>query len=263
VSGGGFLSVLCRNVLAWMLAEQGAFAEGLAHGDEGIRIAEASDHPGSLARIYNGVGQLYLRKGDLPQAIAMLERAWHFCQVAHVALFSLVIAANLGSAYALSGHVAKALPLLEQAVAQAASMGHMGQQAYRLVQLSEGYLLAGRMEDASDLGARAFELARIQKERGTEAWILRLLGDIAARREPLEGEPAEAHYRQALPLAEELGMRPLQAHCHLGLGTLYAKIDQREQSCAELSMAIELYRAMDMTLWLPQAEAALAQMQAP
>ena len=62
-SGGGFMSVLCRNALAASLAEQGAFAEGLAHGEEGIRLAETSDHPGSLARIYNGVGQLYLRKG--------------------------------------------------------------------------------------------------------------------------------------------------------------------------------------------------------
>ena len=55
-------------------------------------------------------------------------------------------------------------------------------------------------------------------------------------------------------------MRPLQAHCHLGLGTLYAKIGQREQARTELSTAIELYRAMEMTFWLPQAEAALAQM---
>jgi hypothetical protein len=54
-------------------------------------------------------------------------------------------------------------------------------------------------------------------------------------------------------------MRPLQAHCHLGLGTLYAKLDQRELSRAELSAAIDLYHAMDMTFWLPQAEAALAQ----
>ena len=70
-------------------------------------------------------------------------------------------------------------------------------------------------------------------------------------------EQAEAHYRQALALAEELGMRPLLAHCHLGLGTLYAKIGQREQARAELSTAIDLYRAMEMTFWLPQAEAAL------
>ena len=99
------------------------------------------------------------------------------------------------------------------------------------------------------------------KERGHEAWALRLLGDIAARRNPLDVEPAEAHYRQALALAEELGMRPLQAHCHRGLGTLYVTTGQREQVGAELSTAIALYRAMDMTFWLPQTEAALAQVE--
>ena len=56
-------------------------------------------------------------------------------------------------------------------------------------------------------------------------------------------------------------MRPLQAHCRLGLGTLYAKIEQREQARAELSTAVELYRTMDMTFWLPQAEAALVQVE--
>ncbi len=54
-------------------------------------------------------------------------------------------------------------------------------------------------------------------------------------------------------------MRPLQAHCHLGLGSLYIKIRRPEQAHAELSTAIELYRAMEMTFWLPLAEAALAQ----
>jgi predicted protein tyrosine phosphatase len=90
---------------------------------------------------------------------------------------------------------------------------------------------------------------------------LRLLGDIAARREPLESALAEAHYREALALTDELGMRPLQAHCHRGLGTLYAATGQREQARAELSTAIALYHAMDMTFWLPQAEAALAQVE--
>jgi hypothetical protein len=92
-----------------------------------------------------------------------------------------------------------------------------------------------------------------------EAWILRLLGDIAAWREPLDTEEVAGYYYQALALAEELGMRPLQAHCLLGLGTLYAQTDQRQQAHAALSAAIDLYRAMDMTFWLPQAEALLAQ----
>jgi hypothetical protein len=69
------------------------------------------------------------------------------------------------------------------------------------------------------------------------------------------------HYRQALALAEELGMRPLQAHCHRGLGTLYTTIGQREQACVELLTAINLYRAMEMTFWLPETEAALAQLE--
>jgi hypothetical protein len=49
------------------------------------------------------------------------------------------------------------------------------------------------------------------------------------------------------------------AHCHLGLGTLYATAGRRKQARAALSMAIDLYRTMDMTFWLPQAEAALVQ----
>ena len=81
------------------------------------------------------------------------------------------------------------------------------------------------------------------------------------RREPPDVDQAAAHYRQALALAEELGMRPLRAHSHLGLGTLYSQTGQRQQAQAELSAAVDLYRAMDMTFWLPQAEAALAQMQ--
>jgi sugar phosphate isomerase/epimerase len=89
-------------------------------------------------------------------------------------------------------------------------------------------------------------------------YALRLLGEIAAHRDPPDVDEAAAHYRQALTLAEELGMRPLQAHCHRGLGALYAKTGWQEQARAELSTAIELYRAMDMTIWLPQAEAALA-----
>jgi hypothetical protein len=58
---------------------------------------------------------------------------------------------------------------------------------------------------------------------------------------------------------EELGMRPLQAHCHLGLGKLYVKIGHHDEAHAKLSAAVDLYPAMEMTFWLPQVEAALAQ----
>ena len=92
-----------------------------------------------------------------------------------------------------------------------------------------------------------------------EAYALRLLGEIAAHSVPPEVEPAEAFYRQALALADELGMRPLLAHCHYGLGILYNRIGRPEQARTELSAAIELYRAMEMTFWLERAEIALVQ----
>ena len=120
------------------------------------------------------------------------------------------------------------------------------------VWLGEGYVLAGRLEEAMQLGQQALEVTRTQKQQGYQAYALRLLGDIAAHRTPPEVEEAERYYRQALALAEAIGMRPLQAHCHLGLGTLYAKTGQREQARAELATAIELYRAMEMTFWLPR-----------
>jgi tetratricopeptide (TPR) repeat protein len=117
------------------------------------------------------------------------------------------------------------------------------------------------MDEATGLARSALAFARGLKARGNEAYALLLLGEIHSHQDSFDAMQAEAHYRQALTLAEELGMRPLQAHCHRGLGTLYAKIGRAEQAHTELSIAMNLYRAMEMTFWLPQAEAALAQVE--
>jgi tetratricopeptide (TPR) repeat protein len=259
--GPSLRSIVSRTWLVWSLAELGEFAEGRAIGEEGVRMAEAADRPDNLINAYAGVGLLYLRKGDLRQAIPMLERGFELWQAWHIPLLFPLAASSLGSAYALSGRLNAALPLLEQAVEQAASMRVMDFQSFRVACLGEAYLLAGRVDEAMGLALRAHEFSRGHKERGWEAYTLRLLGQIAARRDPPEVESGENLYRQALALAEKLGMRPFQAHCHFGLGMLYTKMGQREQARTELSMAIELYRAMEMTFWLPQAEAALAQVE--
>jgi tetratricopeptide (TPR) repeat protein len=95
--------------------------------------------------------------------------------------------------------------------------------------------------------------------RQQELEALHQLGVVQAHADPPDAAQAEAYYQQALALAEKLGMRPLMAHCHLGLGTLYAATSQREQARTALATTIALYRTMDMIFWLPQAEAALAQ----
>jgi tetratricopeptide (TPR) repeat protein len=106
-------------------------------------------------------------------------------------------------------------------------------------------------------GQQGLDLARRQKERGNEAWVLRLLGQIAAHGDPPDAEAARRHYGAALARAEELGMRPLQAHCHLGLGTLYRHIGDRPKAEEHLTAAATMYREMDMGFWLEKAEAAL------
>ena len=250
---------MSRAHLAVCHAELGTFAEGRGLGEEGLRIAEAVDHPGSLMRAYWGIGLLSLRQGDLPRALPLLERAVSLCQEADLPAYFPLMAGALGAAYTLAGRIADAVPLLTQAMEQTIATEMVVYQAFCSLPLGEAQLLAGRLEEAHVLAEQALALAREHRERGNQAYALRLLGAIAARREPSESESAEAHYREALALAEELGMRPLQAHCHLGLGTLYVQTGRPEPARAALTTAIALYRAMEMTFWLPQAEAALAQ----
>jgi class 3 adenylate cyclase/tetratricopeptide (TPR) repeat protein len=251
-------AVLSCAYLAESHAELGTFVEGSALGGEGLRIAEVVNHPASLIFAYEGIGLLALHQGDLPRALPLLERAVCICQEADLPVWFPRIAASLGAAYTLAGRVADAVPLLTQAMEQTIATEAVVYQALCCLPLGEAQLLAGRLEEAHALAERALTLARAHQERGHEAYALRLLGDIAARHEPPESNRAGDYYRQALALAEELGMRPLVAHCHLGLGKLYATVGRQDEARAELSTAIDLYKAMEMTFWLPQAEATLA-----
>jgi tetratricopeptide (TPR) repeat protein len=240
----------------------GAFAEGNARAAETLRIAEAAEVTTSRIQADLAMGLVALRQGELNKAIAVLERGLGLCQSANLPFWFPRVGSALGCAYTLTGRVAEGLPLLEQAVTQAVAIGQMLHQPLWVAYLAEAYLISGRREDAMVHGERALALAREHKERGHEAWTLRLLGEIAARHAPPQVGPAEAHYQQALALADELGMRPLMAHCHHGLGTLYAVTGQQEQARMALSAAIALYRALDMIFWLPPAEAALEQLEA-
>ena len=88
--------------------------------------------------------------------------------------------------------------------------------------LGAAHLLAGHLEEARALAERALALACERQERSEQAYALRLLGDIATRHEPPDTDRPKPLSARPRP-GRELGMRPLQAHCHLGLGTLYAK----------------------------------------
>ena len=254
-------AVLTPAWLAYCYAELGAFAEGRALAAVGCQIAEAVAHPISLLFAYWGIGLLALRQGDIDRALPLLERTMVICQDqdADLPRLFIMLAGSLGETYILSGHVADAASLLTQALEKTtATQTLVGFRTFCNLPLGMAHMLDGRLEEAHTLAEQSLVLAREREERGNEAYALRLLGDIAIHRHPPDFQQAKLHYQRALTLANELGMRPLQAHCHRGFGNLYSYTNQIEQARAELSTAIDMYRDMEMSFWVPETEAALA-----
>jgi class 3 adenylate cyclase/tetratricopeptide (TPR) repeat protein len=252
-----FQAATSRAQLARCAADLGQFDEGVSPGEEAIQIAEAVNHPWSMAMAYWGVGHLYLIRGTLAKAVPLLERAVEVCRVRQVPAQLSRMTSCLGQAYLRSGRVNEAIALLEEAIEHGIRTGQTIEEALQTAWLSEGYLLVGRIDDAIRLAQRALNLARTHQERGNEAWVLRLVGESASRRDPPDIERAEQHYIQAITLAEELGMRPLIAHCHVGLGKLYRRTGNLQRAEEHLSTATTMMREMQMGLWLERAEAEL------
>ncbi len=250
-----FPAVMSRAHLARALAERGVFDEGDAHGQEAIRIAEALDHP--LSVLWGCVELAYLKRvrGELSQAVRLLERAVAQCREWNITSHTPIAMASLGHVYALSGRIGEGVSCLKQALTAYECAGIGFPHSLSVEQLGEAYLLADQVENALACADRAVMLARGRGERGYEALALRLLGEIASHHQRPDVATAEARYGAAMALADELGMRPLQAHCHLGLGKLYRRVGDRASAEEHLTLAATMYREMDMRFWLEKTEA--------
>jgi len=247
----GFPAVTARSYLTLVHADLGRFDEGIACGEEGIQLAEAVDHPYFVLAVTVYLAQLQVARGAFGEAVGLLERTAPLAR--DRSLFSLVHAGTQGYAYAFSGRPAEGIPLLEESLRALEAMGHTVGQSIQFVYLGAAYALTDRLDDALAAAGRALTVSRDHGHRNAEAKALRLLGDISARRDSMEG--AERHYRDALGLAEELEIRPLIAHCHAGLGRLFECAGKecagkREEARRHLTAAQAMYREMDMTYWL-------------
>jgi tetratricopeptide (TPR) repeat protein len=247
-----------RDYLTRVFTNQGRFNEGIVNGQESLRLAEAFDHPYSLANTCWDLAHLQLTRGEFSHAGDLLERGLALCREWNLTFFSVAYRGILGYAYALSRRSADAIPALEHALSALETIGYGSQQPRFLGYLGEAYVLAGRLEDALEFAQRALTRSRERGQRPYEAWALRLLGEAGARRNPPKA--ADGHYRDALALAEELGMRPLVAHCHLGLGKLHQRTGDREQAREHLTTASTMYREMDMRFWLGDAGKDMSQL---
>ncbi|HEY7141072.1 MAG TPA: sigma 54-interacting transcriptional regulator [Methylomirabilota bacterium] len=245
-------AILPRALLLWSLAELGEFAQAEPILEESWRIAERINHAYSQTFLSFGEGILRLRQGDLRRAVGTLERSLALCRQWKLAALFDVIAGHLGAAYTLTGRASEAIPLLEEALER----GHRHWlEPVPSLALAEAYLRVDRAEDAIRQAERALDQARQRGQRGHEAWLRRLFGEITAAG-AAGGAPAVAdHYRQALALATELGMRPLAAHCHLDLGQWHRRAGDHAKAQEHMERARALYREMNMTLWLAQVEA--------
>ncbi len=146
----------------------------------------------------------------------------------------------------------------EHLLARFAATGGVGMRGVMYHRLGRASLLLDRTDDARSFCNCAVESS--SRQPGYAANALHLLGDIAIHPDRFDPESGEAHYRQALALAEPRGMRPLVAHCHLGLGKLFRRTGKRQQAQEHFTTATTMYREMDMTCWLEQAEAEMREL---
>ena len=238
------------------LAQLGRFAEATEYEAEAIRLAESTHHPYTVGLVHRAAGTHHLIEGDWTKARSLIEQGIAVARTGNVVLMLPHAVASSAWALAQLGEASGALNRLregEELVERVAARGIVGgDRGWSYHALGRACLLLGRLDEALRLGERAVESS--QNRPGFAAHALHLLGDIATHPDRFDAETGEAHYRQALALAEPRGMRPLAAHCHLGLGTLYRRTGKGEQAREHLTTAATMYRAMDMTYWLDKAE---------
>jgi class 3 adenylate cyclase/tetratricopeptide (TPR) repeat protein len=251
-------SVHDRLYLVLSLAELGRFAEAAAYEADAIRLAEPTHHAFAVGWAHYIAGVLHIRKGDWAKARSSIEHGIAVLRSGNVVfLLPLAIAssagllAQLGEASGALDRLREVEQLLER---QAPREGH----TWAYSALGRACLLLGRLDEARRLCARAVESA--PGRPGFAAHALHLLGDIATHPDRLDAESGEAHYQKALTLAEPRGMRPLVAHCHLGLGKLYRRTGRRQEAQEHLATATTMYREMDMWFWLERAEAEMREL---
>ena len=237
------------------LSQLGRFAEAAEYEAEVIRLAEPTHQANTVAWAYRAAGTLYLLRGDWAKARSLIERWIAVVRTGNVVGQLPFAVASSAWVLAQLGELGEALNRLregEQLLERTAARGFFGHRGWAYCTLGRACLLLGRLDEARRLGDRAVESSR--GHQGFAAHAQHLLGDIATHPDRFDAESGEAYYRNALALAEPRGMRPLVAHCHLGLGTLYRRTGTHEQGQEHLTTATTMYREMDMRFWLTSAE---------
>ncbi len=240
--------------LAFALADLGEFDTAETWADRARAEAEARRHPYSEAIALTLAGQVATLRGQLERAVGPLARALSICRDSHLTVWQAIPAALLGQCMVTLDRQEDGLALLEEGVRLSDEVGVKAYLSRWATLLGEGFLTTGDALRAAEIGERALELARAHGERGHEAAALRLLGDVAAAQAPPLVATAAERFGAAIAIAEELGLRPLLARAHLGLGQLHRRAGQVPEAEAHLATAVVLFSDLGMLTWLDCSE---------
>jgi DNA-binding winged helix-turn-helix (wHTH) protein/tetratricopeptide (TPR) repeat protein len=250
-------AIYTRFWLVGSLAHVGRFAEAAQCGADLLRLAQSSQLPFAVGGAHQVVATAHVLRGDWAQARPQIEQALAVFRTNNMAIVLPDAVTICASVMAHLGEVREALTRLQEGdellagqVARGMITRHLGG-AYHA--LARACLVLGRLDDARRLADRAVEYSGGRP--GVSTYALHLLGDIATHTDRFDAETGEAHYRQALALAEPRGMRPVVAHCHFGLGKLYQRLGKQMEARIHLVTATSMYREMDMSFYLERAEA--------
>jgi len=247
--------ILDCGYLACSFAMVGDFTRALHYSQRVVDDARAFGHPAGEAFAHAYAAFPYTYRGDYDAAIQLCEHATRVCEANGVLLFLPVACAIRGHALVLSGDVSTGVSYLERAISLWEAMGLQISLSTFYRQLASGLVAAGRVEEGKRAGEQALRFAVTASERSEEAEALRVLAEVAAATHPLDAESVQGLYERGQAVAVDLGMRPLVAHCHLGLGKLHRRTGKRQEAQDHLTTATTMYREMDMRFWLEQAEA--------
>jgi len=236
------------------LTQLGEFRETLALGREAIQVAETTGGAVGIVTVSTIVGMVALDLGDVAQAWPLLERSRRLSRERDLANPLVWATAALGAAHVLDGHPATGVPLIEEALGLAESNGDIQGYALWATWLGDAYLAVGPLDDTGAVARTTLDFADRHREVHHHAYALRLLGDAAASGDTSQAVETVACYRDTVALSVDIGMRPVQTHCHLGLAKLYRRTGRYDEVRAELSMAVAMLREMGMPYWLPEAE---------
>jgi tetratricopeptide (TPR) repeat protein len=249
-------SIYNRFYLVVSLAELGRFAEAAEYEAEALRLTESLQNHYTVGLTSYAAGTRHLIEGDWPKARARFEHVIAVYREGNIFLQLHTAVASAAWARAQLREASEALNLLrecEPLLERAVSRGIVGTRGLTYHSMGRTCLLLGRLDEAHSLGHRALESSAYHP--GFAAHSLHLLGDIATNPDRFDAESGEIQYRKALTLAKAHGMRPLVAHCHLGLGKVYCRTGQRQEAQAHWATATTMYREMNMNFSLEQGEA--------